>query len=182
MPLSLTEKLKNIKAPYEFYPEQLDNLKFTDIVKNNIKSYVFPTLKDLVDKHKTLIGVDTSKCKTYTERERLFGYLYTYSVAHNIDTKKIPVIRNRNEIQQGLEKDTLDLELTCPLLFINGVDRNAGFFDNKALLNFSDFVYQRSSDGLITVLSFSNPDKGKEAFTTFMASHLTNTAEFIIVE
>lgn len=182
MPLSLDTKLRDVGADFAYFPEQLDKLKFSTATKQKLNSVVYPTLKEFVDNKVVLICVDTSKCTDFTEKERLFGYLYTYSVAHNLDKKKIPVIRTRDQLQKSIARDEdMFLEEDCPLLFIDGVTRNADYYDKKALLDFSNFLYERASNGLITVLSFTNDYKGTQFLTTFMYNYLCNTAEFIDV-
>lgn len=182
MAMTLLEQLKRVDCAYEYYPEQLQKLHFTDGVKNKVVSFIYPSLKEFVSNKIPVICVDTSSLLDFTQKERLFGYLYTYSVKMGLGGNKIPVIRNRDEIQSLLEdKDTEVLD-SSPLLFIDGANRNAGYYDKKAILDFSNFLYSRCSKGLVTVLSLTDTKQGGDVFTPFLYSYLSNIAEHIKVE
>lgn len=182
MPMTLLEQLKRVDCAYEYYPEQLQKLHFTDGVKNKVVSFMYPSLKEFVSNKIPVICVDTSAILDFNQREKLFGYLYTYSVKMGIGGNKIPVIRTRDEIQNLIEDKDIEQFDSCPILFVDGANRNAGYYDKKAILDFSNFLYYRCSRGLITVLSLTNSKQDGEVFTPFVYSYLSNIAEHINVE
>lgn len=171
----LIRRLNNVNCPFAYHPDMLDRDNFKSSFKTRIISTIFPTLKEEINNGKRLFAINT-KSKDETVYYKGFGYLYTYCVANELSTKKIPVFITREHLQEAIKaNDYKDLETTDSILFISNVASDCGFYSNEELRLFSNFLYNRILGGKITILDCDSL-VSTGFLTGFMLRYLYNTA------